>query len=438
MSVVVCRHDRGAAAAAAARGEQVMSQELARAAAELAARHSYSRLLAYLSARTRDVAAAEDALGDAFRTALTKWPATGIPDRPEAWLLTVARRALGHGARHRKVAEAAAPALLLAVEEAEQRALADDPAFPDERLKLLFVCAHPAIDETAHAPLMLQTVLGLDAARIAAAFLAAPATMSQRLVRAKAKIRDAGIAFRVPETDELGARLPPVLDAIYAAYGTGWEDAGISSGRSSDLAGEAIWLARMLVSLLPNEAEALGLLALALHCEARRRARRDADGECVPLDRQQTADWDAAMADEADGLLREAGRLSSFGRYQCEAAIQSVHAFRRWSGRTDWPALLKLYDALVTTTPSIGARVSRASVVGRVHGAGAGLTALAAVADGAQCYQPYWAVRADLLKAANRRDEASEAYSVAAGMTEDPAVRRFLAMQREATLAGRD
>ena len=408
-----------------------MPDELAREAAELAARQSYSRLLAYLSARTRDVAAAEDALGDAFRAALARWPLAGVPQKPEAWLLTVARRALGHGARHRQVAEAAVPALLLAVEEAEHQAdQGDDSMFPDERLKLLFVCAHPAIDSAAHAPLMLQTVLGLDAARIAAAFLVAPATMSQRLVRAKAKIRDAGIAFRVPEADELRERLEPVLDAIYAAYGTGWDDAGSAAG-PADLAREAIWLARMLVAMLPQEAEALGLLSLTLHCEARRKARRNEAGECVPLDRQQTSDWDAAMADEADRLLREAGRLAAFGRYQCEAAIQSVHACRRWGAETDWPALLRLYDALVAMTAAIGARVSRASVVGRVHGAEAGLSALAGLEAGAQSYQPYWAVRAHLLREAGRMAEAADSYSIAAGMTEDAAVRRFLVAQRD-------
>jgi len=414
-----------------------MSEQLAREAAELAARQSYSRLLAYVSARTRDVAAAEDALGEAFRAALVRWPLAGVPERPEAWLLTAARRALGHGVRHRKVAEAAVPALLLAVEEAEEQASERDQMFPDERLKLLFVCAHPAIERAAHAPLMLQTVLGLDAARIAAAFLVGPATMSQRLVRAKAKIRDAGIAFRIPEAEELGERLEPVLDAIYAAYGTGWDDAGIagSAAAPTDLAREAIWLARMLVAMLPQEAEALGLLALTLHCEARRAARRDQDGGCVPLDSQHTADWDADMADEADRLLLEAGRLSAFGRYQCEAAIQSVHACRRWTGRTDWPALLRLYDALVAMTAAVGAYVSRASVVGRVHGAAAGLSALSAVEEDARSYQPYWAVRAHLLREVGRKAEAANAYSIAAGMAEDAAVRRFLIGQREAMLA---
>ena len=417
----------------------MISAQLAREAAELAARQSYSRLVAYLSARTRDVAAAEDALGEAFRTALVKWPLNGVPEQPEAWLLTTARRALGHDARHRNVTEAAIPSLLLAVEEAEEQARAKDAQlFPDERLKLLFVCAHPAIDPAAHAPLMLQTVLGLDAVRIAAAFLVAPATMSQRLVRAKAKIRDTGIAFRVPEKEELAERLEPVLDAIYAAYGTGWNDAGIigDRGGSIDLAREAIWLARTLVALLPTEAEALGLLSLTLHCEARRQARRNVNGECVPLDRQRTADWDAAMASEADRLLIEAGKLSAFGRYQCEAAIQSVHAARRLTGETDWAALLRLYDALAGMTSAIGAHVSRASIVGRIRGAEAGLSALAALDEAASSYQPYWSVRAHLLREAGRKTEAAEAYSIAAGMTEDEAVRRFLLGEREAMLAG--
>jgi RNA polymerase sigma-70 factor (ECF subfamily) len=411
-----------------------MSEQPAQEAAEFAARQSYSRLLAYLSARTRDVAAAEDALGEAFRVALARWPLDGVPRKPEAWLLTVARRALGHGERHRRVAEAAVPALLLAVEEAEQCAERKGTSmFPDERLKLLFVCAHPAIDAAVHAPLMLQTVLGLDAARIAVAFLATPAAMSQRLVRAKAKIRDAGIGFRVPEADELRERLQPVLDAIYAAYGTGWDDAagaGATAG-PGDLAREAIRLARTLAAMLPDEPEALGLLSLALYCEARRSARRDERGDCVPLALQNAADWNAAMLGEADELLRRAGRLSALGRYQCEAAIQSVHAFRRWGGTTDWSALLRLYDALVGMTAAIGARVSRAGVVGRVQGAKPGLAALAGLEPEARSYQPYWAVRAHLLREAGRTAEAADAYRAAAELSRDMAVRRFLTAQRD-------
>ena len=209
-------------------------------AIEAAARDSYGRLVAYLSARTRDVAAAEDALGDAFLAALDTWPRDAIPEKPEAWRLTAARRRLIDRARHdRRVRTASASALEVVAETSDAAASADE--FPDERLKLLFVCAHPAIDPAVHTPLMLQTVLGLDAARIARAFLVSPAAMGQRLVRAKAKIRDACIAFDVPGEGELGPRLSAVLEAIYAAYASGWDDA--AGGPAAEDAQQAdVWL----------------------------------------------------------------------------------------------------------------------------------------------------------------------------------------------------
>ncbi len=245
----------------------------ARGTAEAVARAAYGRLVAYLAARSRDVAAAEDALAEAFAAALRVWPETGVPERPEAWLFTAARRQLIQAGRRQAVRGAAEPTLALLAEERQDRA---PDAFPDERLKLLFVCAHPAIDPAARAPLMLQTVLGLDAARIASAFLVAPAAMGQRLVRAKTRIREAGIAFAVPEPEELPERLAAVLDAIYAAYGSGWEDAAGTDARRKGLTAEAIWLARLVTALLPGEPEARGLLALMLYCEARAAARRDA------------------------------------------------------------------------------------------------------------------------------------------------------------------
>ena len=232
----------------------------ARQAAEAAARASYGRLLAYLCARSRDVAAAEDALGDALGAALETWPRDGVPDRPEAWLVTAARRKLVDSIRRERVRSSATETLLLITDDIAPEAV----VFSDERLKLLFVCAHPAIDPGARTPLMLQTVLGLDAARIASAFLVAPAAMSQRLVRAKAKIKDASIAFEVPEIGELSSRLEAVLDAIYAAYGAGWDYVAGVDPHWEQLVEEALWLARLVVELLPDEPEAKGLLALLL------------------------------------------------------------------------------------------------------------------------------------------------------------------------------
>lgn len=402
--------------------------EVARRAAEGAARDSYGRLLAFLAARTRDIAAAEDALAEAFAAALDAWPRDGVPDNPPAWLLTVARRALGHGARRAALLAAAQPTLALLQDERDDVA---DRAIPDERLALMFVCAHPLIDAAARAPLMLQTVLGLDAARIGAAFLVAPSTMGQRLVRAKQRIRDAGLAFAMPEATDLPVRLDAVLEAIYAAYGSGWEEAPGIDPQRKDLAGEALWLGRLAAHLLPDAAEARGLLALMLHAEARREARRGTDGRFIPLARQDPARWNRAMIMEAESELRQAGRMGQLGHFQLEAAIQSVHAQRGVTGETNWPALMQLYDGLIALAPSIGALVGHAAAHGEGAGPDTGLALLDELPEGAiATYQPYWAVRAHLLARAGRVDDAATAYAQAIGLTEDPAVRAFLLAQR--------
>lgn len=391
----------------------------ARAAAERAARGSYGRLVALLAARSGDIAAAEDALADAFAAALRVWPDRGVPDRPEAWLLTAARRTLGHGHRHDKVRDAAAAPLRLLAEECAD--LGSD--FPDERLRLLFVCAHPAIDEGVRTPLMLQTVLGLDAQRIAAAFLVAPAAMGQRLVRAKAKIRDARIPFEPPDTQALPERLGPVLAAVYAAYGSAW-DAGPGADAPHSLAGEALFLARLLADLLPEEPEAKGLLALLLHCEARADARR-IGGAYVPLAEQDPARWSRPTIGEAEALLRAAAMAGRPGRYQTEAAIQSWHVAARARG-ADPAALALLYDHLAAATPALGVLVARAAAHGEARGAEAGLALLDALEpDRVRSYQPYWAARAHLLRVAGQ--EATPAYDRAIGLATDPAVRAFLA-----------
>ena len=248
---------------------------------ERVARESYGRLVAYLSAHTRDVAGAEDALSEALLTALQVWPRDGLPQNSEAWLLTAARHSIIDLIRHQRVVSESEPTLLLLKDNSSEMNLATK--FPDERLKLLFVCAHPAIDPTMHTPLMLQTVLGLDAARIAGAFLISAKTMGQQLVRAKTKIRDAGIQFEIPDKGELPGRLEAVLEAIYAAFGIGWDDMAGTDQRGRDLTEEAIWLARVLLELIPDEPEARGLLALMLYCDARRAARRGPDREYIPL-----------------------------------------------------------------------------------------------------------------------------------------------------------
>jgi RNA polymerase sigma-70 factor (ECF subfamily) len=404
----------------------------AKAAADAVARQSYGKLVAFLSARTRDVAAAEDALAEAFAAALAHWPVRGIPDNPEAWLMAAAKRKAIDAHRARKRGEHFTPHLELL---AEERTIAEIGDIPDERLKLLFACAHPAIEESVRAPLMLQTVLGFDAATIASAFLVSPAAMSQRLVRAKSKIRDSGIPFRVPEGHELPERLSPVLEAIYAAYAEGWSDAAGTDPSARELSGEAIWLGRLAAMLLPDEAEALGLLALMLHAEARRAARRDDQGEFVPLSEQDTQLWDGAMMREAEQHLRRAAALCAIGRFQLEAAVQSAHAIRCLRGKADYAAIVTLYDALLERTGSPVVAINRAVAIAETESPEAGLAALEALDAGPLGqYQPYWSAKAHLLARTGRDGDAREAYDRAIGLEIDPAIRRFL-QRKKALLA---
>ena len=396
---------------------------------ERVARESYGRLVAYLSANTRDVATAEDALSNALVAALTAWPRDGVPQNPEAWLLTAARHSFIDQVRHRQVAEASEPTLKLLREDSMEMALSAE--FPDERLKLLFVCAHPAIDQAAHTPLMLQTVLGLDAARIAHAFLVSPTTMGQRLVRAKTKIRNGGIQFEVPQERDLPERLDAVLEAIYAAFGVGWDDMAGVDQRGRDLSEEAVWLGRVLLELMPGEAEVRGLLALMLHCEARRRARRGPDGRYIPLSEQDSQQWSMPLIEEAEGHLAEAASRGRTGRFQLEAAIQSVHAERGRSGRTEWTAIVVFYEQLVRISPTLGTRTGYAAAVAEANGPEAGLAVLDGIdPDDVSVYQPYWAVRAHLLQRLGKTSEAADAFDRAIGHAEDPAVRQFLLQRR--------
>src|SRR5487761_88619 len=404
-------------------------QESTHRTIERVARESYGRLVAYLSSHTRDLASAEDALSNALVAALTTWPQDGVPQNPEAWLLTTARHSLIDLVRHQQVAVASEPALLLLREEPKDMTLS--PEFPDERLKLLFVCAHPAIDPAMHTPLMLQTVLGLDAARIAGAFLVSPKTMGQRLFRAKTKIRDGGIQFEVPAERELPQRLDAVLEAIYAAFGIGWDDMAGVDQRGRDLAEEPIWLARVLLQLMPSEAEVLGLLALMLHCEARRPARRGADGRYIPLSEQDTKQWSLPLIEEAERHLAEAFKYGRSGRFQLEAAIQSVHAERARSGRTEWAAIMMFYEQLIRISPTLGTRTGYAAAVAEAKGPEAGLGVLDGIDPGdVSAYQPYWAARAHLLQRLEKTSEAVDAFDRAIGLAEDPAVRQFLLQRR--------
>ncbi len=399
----------------------------ARAAAARAARESYGKLVAYLAAPGRDVPGAEDALADAFAAALAVWPARGVPKNPEGWLATAARRRLIDAARRRRNAEASSETLTLIGDELS--AAAREAQIPDRRLALMFACAHPAIEESVRAPLMLQTILGLDAAAIGSAFLVSPAAMGQRLARAKAKIRLAGVPFRIPEREDLPERLGTVLEAIYAAFAHGWAEAFSDDPRGRDLAEEAIWLGRVVVALAPDEPEAKGLIALMLYAHSRRAARRDGFGRYVPLSDQETALWDAAAIEEAEVLLRAASASNAPGRFQLEAAVQSVHAARRLTGATDWEAIAALYDALYALTASPVVAVNRAAALARTQGAAAGLELIEAVGaeGGLEAFEPYWVARADLCAKVGDIVEARRAYEIAIGLQSDPAARAFLA-----------
>jgi predicted RNA polymerase sigma factor len=423
-------------------GEVEKGDELARETADAVARRSYGKLVAFLAARTHDVTAAEDALSEAFLSALANWPRNGCPSNPEGWLLTVARRKVIDAGRRHSTTEAAAGELQI-IAEGLEAAAAESAEIPDRRLALLFACAHPSIEVGVRAPLMLQVVLGLDAKTIASAFLSSPAAMGKRLVRAKDKIRQAGIPFRVPEREELAARLDTVLEAIYAAFAEGWTgpgggtDGGMDVVRR-DLTAEAMFMARLVTELLPEEPEALGLLALMLHAEARRAARRSVKGEFVPLAEQNPLLWDAGMIDEAEVLLRRAGMRGMVGRYQLEGALQSAHVHRCQTGVANWAEVVALYDALFALSGSPVVAINRAVAIAERDGAAAGLAALPEAAGDPRLgeYQPYWATRAELLARTGAHDEARQAYEIAIGLERDAAVRRFLQERQAALTAG--
>ena len=308
---------------------------------------------------------------------------------------------------------------------------------PDQRLALMFACAHPAIDPAIRAPLILQTVLGLNAQAIASAFLTAPSTMGARLSRAKNKIRGAGIPLRIPERGEWRDRLAAVLEAIYGAYASGWSDPTGVDANLRNFADEAIWLGRLVVELLPDEPEALGVLALMLYSHARRDARRE-KGEFVPLRQQDMARWNATLIAEAEAMLSRASRLGAFGRYQLEAAIQSAHVAGRRSGRTDWPSIERLYEGLFFLTGSPVVHVNLAIAVAQAKGAEQGLAALPVVTDTDPLanYQPYWAAKAELLAQVGDNPHSSAAFLRAISLEADPAVKRFLEQRRKEVTGG--
>lgn len=384
-------------------------------------RDSYGRLLALLAAQVRDIASAEDALSDAFERALQRWPQDGVPGNAEAWILTVARNRLRD--MWKSSAYRLTRPLPADYDSPAGISDADGPTeIPDRRLELMLVCAHPAIAADVRTPLMLQTVLGVDAAAIAGAFAVAPATMAQRLVRAKKRVRDAGIPFTLPERADLTERLPGVLEAVYGAYAIDWQRTPPGAVVDS-LSAEALHLALILAELLPDEPEVLGLAALISLCEARRGARYDSDGRFVPLDEQDAARWDTVLIERGERMLNHAHKFGCPGRFQYEAAIQSAHC----AGPVDPVALRTLHRALVRIAPTLGATVALAALDGEIDGPEAGLRKLDAIDDPALArFQPAWVTRAHLLAAAGRTDDAARAYRRAVELTPHAEVASYL------------
>ena len=416
-------------------GEADVLGEAGRSAG-VVARDSYGRLLALLAASTSDLAAAEDALADAFERALRMWPSQGVPGNPDAWLLTVARNRLRDEWKSARVQRAAPLA-----DGWDALAYIDDldvDAIPDRRLELMLVCAHPAIDRAVRTPLMLNTVLGFTAEQVGRAFSLPTSTMANRLVRVKQRIKAAGIAFRIPDRADLPARMASVLEAVYGAYVIDWA----TGPQDRQLPSEALHLAEVLTTVVPADPEARGLAALIELSAARAPARLDADGRFVPLAEQDPSLWDARLIARAHEHLRAAHARGQVGRFQLEAAIQAVHCARgrRAPGRqagggdgtTDWPTLLTLHRILHSIAPSLGSGVALAAVTAEVEGPAAGLAVLDALpADAARRFQPAKATRAHLLERLGRFDEAVAAYDGAISLTHDAAERQYLECRRD-------
>lgn len=398
---------------------------------ERVARLSYGRLAASLTFRIGDISAAEDAFSEALLRALEVWPKTGVPDNPEGWLLRTARNNAIDQSRVLGRVETYTTEIQMLTESS-------GGADTDPRLRLMFACAHPAIDRRLRAPLMLQTVLGLNARRIASVYLVSPGTLGQRLTRAKAKIEQTGISFDLPTAnDEYDARLDDILAAIYAAYAIGLTGLGTGDSKAGNLAGEALWLIGLICDGLPNAAEAHGLFALVLFSESRRAARLSTEtGALIPLQHQDTSLWDAEMIADAEQALRNAQQNLSLGRFQLEASIQAVHAARRISGATDWSELRLLYRGLVHISPTLGAMTSQAVVEAEVCGAEHGLALLSAMSeDLRESYQPWHATQAHLLMQTGRPEAALDAFSKAIGLSNDPAERLYLQQQKSKLLS---
>jgi len=396
-------------------------------------REEYGRAVAVLVRVFGDIDLAEEAVQDAFTTAVQRWPATGLPPSPAGWIITTARnRAIDRLRRESSRDDRHAQAALLHARDEPPNEQVEAGVVNDDRLRLIFTCCHPALSTSVQVALTLRLLGGLTTAEIASAFMVPEATMAQRLVRAKGKIRDAGIPYRVPNQKDLPGRLGAVQSVIYLIFNEGYTASSGDRLVREDLCAEAMRLGRLLANLMPDEPEVMGLLALMLLIESRRAARTTPSGELVLLADQDRSLWDRAFIAEGQDLVRRCLRRNQPGPYQIQAAINAVHSDALVASATDWWQILQLYNQLLELTPSPVVALNRAVAVAEVEGPDAGLT----LADGLDLggYRLFHAIRADLLRRLGRSDEAALAYEAALSRTENAAERDFLQRSRDALL----